>query len=499
MVNRVSQNSEPQAEMYLEPPLIVAEHEYPSWYRERFGGSAKRENRSGAAANRSSESSDGSRFNRDVQSDLSYPICGEIETVVRRHASFPGNSGSYKDTTALVSDFNASLAVVAQFTDDFRTMLESLCSFNLEFHCLGIPNETAKNDFLGRRREYLLNIVREGLMRPNPYTDATVERMSLTQAEEYLRRRLEQAIRNFSVQVCHTLDKLCDQSIVGVVDWTTSTACNAYFAKNSITQDELSKEESIGEEKLTTVNGRPVLRQKTTTTTQGQHVMEYMLCPSYLSKASSHCLYDYRGTIPIGIKDFVQHFPPWLHELARIVDGMRQSARVIKVLVEAETYETVKIVPRDYPAPNSAYCPVVTIGHFVLAGWGAEDNVLEESRQSGWNMLVVAAMLLLTACLLLFLGHPNHPVCIYGAAIGWGLSLISYARSVRDRAISKEQPATVRVLASECLRWFGISFGVLVLTIGLLRGALFLELLGLCCLAIVATLFFWRQLVPKRF
>jgi hypothetical protein len=398
----------------------------------------------------------------------------------------------------MVSHFNASLAVVAQFTDDFRTMLEDLCSFNMEFHCLGIPNEAAKSDFLSRRQGYLLTIVRSGLMRPNPYNDATVEKMSLMQAEEYLRRRLEQAVHTLAVQVCRTLDKLCDQAIVGAVDWATPTACNAYFAKNSVTQEELSKEEVVGEEKLTTVNGHSVLRQETTTMTKGQHLIEYMLCPSYLSKANGHRLSDYHGTIPVDIKEVIRRLPTRLHELARIVDGTRQSARIIKVLVEAETYDVVKVVPRDYPAPNPAYCPVVTFGHYVLTGWGAEENVLEESRQSGWKMPIAATLLLLIACLLLYLGHPNYPVTIYGAAIAWGLSLVCYVQGVHDRGISKGQSTTRRTLVAEGLRWFGLSFGSLILTIGLLRGILFITFLGLCCLAVVAAMAFLRQIAPKR-
>lgn len=504
MLNRVFDSSASQARqaaMKLEPFLAVEGRTYPSWYRELSNRTFHAQPGNKATPEWLQEVlgfSPSPGVKSDMASEVSYAVCGEIESLVRRQVRFSEKSVAYSDHTALVSDFNTSLTMVADFTDDFRRMLDDLCALNMEFHYTGEPDKRAHDDYLSKRSNQLSSIANANLLRPNPYVNANIETLPLEDAENALRQRLNQAIHAFAVQACKTLDRLCDQSVAGVIAWSTSTACNAFYTKNCITQSPMAPEVSVGDPVTVTVDGRPMSRQYTTTKTKGVHDLEFMFCPSYLSKADKHRCDDYRGTIPADIKQFLERLPKWLLELVRIVDGSRQSACIIKMPIVAESYEYTEVIPHDLPLSNPAYCPVVTLGHYVLTGWGAEENALEESRQSGWNMLVVAVMLLLIACLLLILGHPNYPVCIYGAAIAWGLSLTSYVRGIYDRAVSKERPTTVWRLASAGLQWFGVSFGMLTLTTGILRGSLILEFLGLGCLAFVSMFVFWRQLVPSK-
>lgn len=438
------------------------------------------------------------QFSPDRTEGVANDLCRQIEDCIRKRVSFARQPGSYRDHRPLLDDYTRSIQVVRQVTAEIRTIVESLWRLNTHFHCMDMVNVKARDEFLADHFKGLSEQVNLSLKPPSSVLSAALEAMPVGFAEIELRDKLDNGISQFALQVCDLFDHMSDLDLVGLVDWKASTACDAFFYRDVIIQEELGRLTVKGERQVLAVHDRGLIQvheiaQDVSHITKGQHTVRHALYELYLSDAKANRVLEFADVIPADIKQFLTSLPEWFCELVRIIEGTKRSERIIAQDVRVEEWEDTKVVTL-YEKEAILFCPLVTLGNYVLTGWGDAEKAAEISRQRKGSLFVLAVLLQCLGMGLLGLGQLLSPVFGYLAAISVVGGLGCFVEGVRQRWISKRQIIGLLPLGLAGLWGALLSFSLLSLTVGIVSSVPLLSVMGVCC--VVATILWYCTGTP---
>lgn len=406
----------------------------------------------------------------------------QIEAAIRSRMRFAAGLGSYRDHRALLDDYTQSIQAVREATQDIHKAVEALWQLNTEFQSEGPVNAKARDKVLGELHTKLSEQVHLSLKPPSGMLSASLEAMPVGLAEIELRDALDKAVQGLAMQVCDLLDRMTEHELVGLVDWKTETACDAYFYRYVIIQEQLGKQVIEGKREVVAIHERGFHRVQEVTqemlhVEKGRHTQRHALYWLYLSDAKATRIEDFRGVVPADIQRFLDCLPEWLRGLVRIVDGTRRSERIIAQDVKVEEYEDTTVVLL-HEEERIVYDPLVTLGHYVLTGWGEQETAVETATQWAGGLLVLAALLLFLATGLVALGQLAHRGLGVAGAVVAGLGLAVFLAERAQRSVAEGRgPATVRLILPG-LWWTMLCLGLFAVTVGFTSGQSLLLVAG---------------------
>jgi len=420
-------------------------------------------------------------------------LTGQIEAAMRSRMTLAPGWGVYENHQELMDDYAQSMQVVRKATADVRQMIESLLRLNTTFHSVGEVNTKARDEFLTALRGQLSERVDLRLTPPSSLLSAALEAKPVAQVEMELRRSIDEAVRDLATQVCDLLDRMADHDLVGLVDWQTDTACDAYFYRHLIAQEQLSKELVAGNWRVVAVHDEDLVRVFEVTrhifqVEKGRHIQLHVMYWLYLTDARANHVDDFRGIVPIDVQRFLASLPDWLRGLVRIVDGTRRHEEVSALDVRVEKYVDAKVV-KIHEAEVCEFDPLVTLGHYVLTGWGKEEIGIETARQFSVNLSILGVLLLFLATGLFALGQLAHEAFGVGAAVVGGIGLAVFVAELGQRSIAKRRKLSLFRLGAASLWWTVLSLGLFGTTMGLISRQWLL--VASCASAVVAMGAMW--------
>jgi len=395
----------------------------------------------------------------------------QIEAAMRSRMTFAAGLGSYREHRQLLDDYTQSILAVREATDEFRQVVEALWRMNTEFRSEGPVNAKARDKVLADLYARLSEQVHLSLKPPSAMLSASLEAMPVGLAEIELRDALDKAAHGLAMQVCDLLDRMTEQELVGLVDWKTDTACDAYFYRYVIIQEQLGKQVIAGKREVLAVHERGFAQVQEVTqemlhVEKGRHTQRHALYWLYLSDAKATRIEDFHGVVPADILRFLESLPEWLRGLVRIVDGTRRSERIIAQDVKVEEYEDTTVVLL-HEEERIVYDPLVTFGHYVLTGWGEEEAAVETATQWAGGLRILAVLLLFLATGLVALGQLAHRGFGVGAAVVAGLGLAVFLAERAQRSVAEGRGPSIVRLVLPGLWWIMLCLGLFGVTVGL--------------------------------
>lgn len=179
------------------------------------------------------------------------------------------------------------------------------------------------------------------------------------------------------------LEQLVGNEVVGLIEWRTSTCKFHYFRRLIVHQvlGEITQEDV--RTLWRTVDGEDRVRTTTTsaTTTSGREVHLHIRHEQQLMEAVKLPLGSPDLVIPRDVQEIVDTIPAWLSPFVRVAVG-ECFRELITPRKEAEvSWQQTKITERVFERAVSYYDPAITIGEFVLAGWGEVEHTAETQRR----------------------------------------------------------------------------------------------------------------------
>jgi len=289
---------------------------------------------------------------------------------------------------------------------------------------------------------------------------------------------------------------------VGVWQQVTPTACNALFFRYVIVQENMGRETIVSEPQILAVHDRlmSVVReigQIETKITQGKHTRQIAAYQLYLSQTKSYPAAEFPHSIPQNIKRYLEQLPDWFRDCIQIVGGDRKSMRItVEDVLEKKHWEDVQVKSKVlHEETVHKGCPLVVIGHYVLAGGGEEEEQVEDALQWSTTLRILAVLLLVLSCGLIVLGG----WLVYGSAVAAGLGLVAFVEGNRLKRTSEKQTVRWGNIVYQGTAWFVLTVGLMMLAQGIVIASLFLKLTGIGCLVLLAISHVLRQTVfpPK--
>lgn len=204
------------------------------------------------------------------------------------------------------------------------------------------------------------------------YLDASQDGVSLSL---HLQQRLEESLAQGLQRLGLRLKALVDNQCIGLVTWSDFDVCCYHFFVQEERETTLSaqvrQEEGIAE-------------VRTVETRKFRRVQMRIRRVHHLVNARLHNLDDYRGLVPFRVREFLNTVPADVRHLLQVVDGQMTQQEEVATVVGEETGVEQKVIgvyKKD---------PAITIGDFVLVGWGPEevDAELAEKRKQRWATAV---------------------------------------------------------------------------------------------------------------
>lgn len=407
----------------------------------------------------------------------------QIEKAVQARWRLKSKVAQYDNYQTLVADYLHDINLLRGAVNEVRTLVIGAWRLNTEFHSQSEINPGARDGFLRRHEERLAVLVDRHLIAPPASLSAKMEAMPLGQAFTRLRGVLDEALGQFGRNVCLLLDAISDQGMVGIVEWATPSACDVSYFKNLIIQQEQETQIVSGEEKVIGIRHLDFgwaekIRQEVFKVSKGTHLVRRGRYDLYLTEARSTPVQDGHVMIPKDIATYFNSLPPWVKEIAHVVDGKQLRKRLVAMDVDLEHWEDTKVV-QVVERERLCGCPVITLGHYVLTGWGDEEDSRELARRSSAGMRSVAILLQLFAVTLFCLGQLLHPGFSIAAAVGSALGLVGFVESRRQAAVARSETASVASLGLMGLLWAVFWIAAMALAGGLVASKVMLLVVGM--------------------
>jgi hypothetical protein len=195
-------------------------------------------------------------------------------------------------------------------------------------------------------------------------------------------RRLSKASAEFAKQFFELLARLVDRQLFGLVEWMPNHCCNYHFFKQVIIQENDGfTSQVVGTRTENSVEagfGRRIVGwKKVEDRTEGKHVHRFARHEHSVMNAVRTTIQNSRVVIPPEVIPLVERIPKWLYPLVHIIDGDIIRERIVEQDTKVETWADVHV----HDEPIFGGDPAVTIGPYILTGWGPREVGVEQARR----------------------------------------------------------------------------------------------------------------------
>jgi hypothetical protein len=279
--------------------------------------------------------------------------------------------------------------------------------------------------------------------------------------------RLDGMVKRFGKGVADAFAELQSAELIGRVDWRVATACDSFYWEDVVLHEHIGKEVTKSEPKDVEFDYdrlKKRVQQEVRKTSKDRHTVRHGLHLKVVGNAHRSSIGDFPEVIPEHVQRLLKATPEWLTDLTELVRGTTRTDIVIARDILVEDRELSEIEVKEWEQP--CYCPLVTVGDYVLTGWGTRESDIETARQScGW-LYALAAALVLLAAFSMALARLDNPMWSYGAPVAVTLSLAAFIEARRKHAIARGDVAGLGTLIAGGLAWFLLATGLMGLAAG---------------------------------
>lgn len=278
----------------------------------------------------------------------------------------------------MVRCYEDNLRLVSMRYQEVTNLLRQVCTCSLTVDIQESGNAEVDHEaVLNKLREERFKLAALAPLQQ----DAVLSAALLTRPPSEVYKRLSDSL----VRSCHrvvaclfdALDRLVDQSVVGLIEWKSPTLCLFHYFRESSTyrairrvsvdNSEYEQDDDTVKVKTTTVG-----HDETEKRYRRRHEHHVMEAESLAPPATGI-------SIPREVQPVVDSIPSWLYPESRTVSGTLFREDLIEQELKDREWRKERVVRREIKVEPD---PAIVIERFVLAGWGELETRLEEQRRT---------------------------------------------------------------------------------------------------------------------
>lgn len=305
-----------------------------------------------------------------------------VQKAVRSRLPLRTDPKSYRDYDKLADDYTGSIELLRTATEDVRRLVETLVEVNCTYTSAGPENGRLRQSFW---EEYYGTVAKKAvssLIPPAVMLSAELEGMVVEIAAMHLCERLDAMVERFGKGVADAFAELQSAELVGRVDWRVPTACDSFYYEDTVLHEHIGREVTRSAVQGVDVDSARMVtrvRQEVHKTSKDRHVVRHGLHLKVVGNAKRTSVRDFPDVIPGHVLRLLKTMPEWLCELTELVQGKTRTDIVVARDIYVEELEATEIEMQEWEQPS--FCPLVTVGDYVLTGWGAREVEVESARQ----------------------------------------------------------------------------------------------------------------------
>jgi len=272
-------------------------------------------------------------------------------------------------TVQNANEFHKTYNILRGFVSDLDALIPFLCRANLEFRQeSGETHEEAKAEVMKRKLDAMIEKCRFTVRLTENPVDAYLLAMPPEAADAKLRNWLRHNVDRFVRDFFDSLDRLVDQQVCGLVEWTNQNTCVYHFFREVVLQERGSSYTETGTDYR---NGdyvyRPVERVH-----HGTHTHRFARHEYHTAEAVQKQVANRKVAATPAVTELLNRIPAWLEPIVRVIEGTLMRAKIVEEDRETETWESRDLLDTlvDYDPCKD---PAVIIDHIVVTGWGPLD------------------------------------------------------------------------------------------------------------------------------
>lgn len=301
-------------------------------------------------------------------------LAEEIDKTLPYKLSPTRNASNVKD--AIYRDFHRSCEQLQAMHQQLAEFMAAVFKCNVEIRTDWMESRR-KHDLMQRKAKEW-----EAMAPAFEFQPPDVIRIELdAQPEFVIRGRIERALLTaceaLVLKVVDILDLMSDMEVVGLVRWTSDTACRFHFFRHVLIEElkDTRRLTNTASRIVARSDGNSVQETKTTRRTENDvvHTHRHARHVHEVVAAQNNLLPAKHVVKPKRVEELLAMFPTWLQSLGRIITGTEVHRTIIEQDLRSENLteadEQVEIQRRVLYHPD----PAVVLGHYVLTGWGEEE------------------------------------------------------------------------------------------------------------------------------
>jgi hypothetical protein len=284
----------------------------------------------------------------------------------------------------IVRCFVKSHERLSEMAGEARRLLETVC----HAHVCGVRSDQIASKRQEEAEEAKIRECMDVTM-PAVWLGPELDASTVVQEPAVVMAKLTQSLARSACKLVESffsaLEQLVDKEVVGLIQWHSDSVCKFHFFRRLLVHEfdgRTTKEQTATFWR--SVDGREVERtEKTTaTTTKGRHVHEHIRHEQQLMNAANRPLGSSDLVIPEDVQQILDVVPHWLSPFVGVAVGECFRERIIRHTEKSEQWEDSQITKQVIERPVTYFDPAVTIGEFVLAGWGQREHAAEIERRA---------------------------------------------------------------------------------------------------------------------
>ncbi len=282
----------------------------------------------------------------------------------------------FEDLPEMVKCYGNSLKLIELRHQEVADLLWEVCQCNLTVKVSGFEEDDPRAEQIESKlaRERFEQAGFRGF-EPDNILSAELLGESIEHVYGQLSRSLWQMTHHVVQSVFEAMDRFVDNSILGIIDWTSDSVCKFHFFTESALYQRAEKQGSYRTEfenrNWTVVEKRKVDVQEESSSIRYRHEHHLMV-------ALPLDIHTTKVDIPVNIQPIIDKIPEWLLPNATVVKGEQFCEDVIEQVCDNRVWLKETVTKRKV---RISVDPAVVIDRFVLAGWGEKEILEEEDRR----------------------------------------------------------------------------------------------------------------------
>ena len=284
----------------------------------------------------------------------------------------------FKTSPETVRCFNESHSQLVERAAEARRLLEKVCRAHVRSVRDGRIEEKRQREAEEAKVRECMNVTMPtALLGPELDAATVTKQPSVVMAR--LTKSLAKSVCDMVESFFSAMEQLVDKEVFGLIEWCDESVCKFHFFRRLLIHRFDGETTTVRTDRVWRTVDEPGWEQATTTTTKkkkGRHIHEHIRHEQQLMEAAKRPLDAPDLVIPESVQEIVDAIPEWLTPFVRVAVGECFRERIIRHTEKTEKWSQVVERAVTY------YDPAITIGEFVLAGWGQREHVAEMERRA---------------------------------------------------------------------------------------------------------------------